>query len=141
MVLLGVELSDGAVIASEDASSVLCCVSDVVVVAVVSVLDETDSLEIMPLVVESLSRSVLACVVVVATSVLSNVVGGDAIFVVGVVNWLALVVVVCVVGISVFIIVRLSQFITVISTEQLDLHFSLTPLTTAPFSLSSESDS
>lgn len=122
------ELDDDVVL-----SSVLDC-------ARVVIVDKSDSLEIMPLV--ELSRKVLACVVV--TSTLSNVDVNDAIFVVGIVNWFALVVELSIVvlfdGVSVFL-VRLSQFITVICTVQLYLHFSLTPLIMPSDPLSTESGS
>lgn len=128
-VLVTVDASDDDVVLS----SVLDC-------ACVIVVDKSDSLEIMPLV--ELSRKVLACVVV--TSPLSNVDVDDAIFVVGVVNWFALVVelstVVLFDGVSV-LLVRLSQFITVICTVQLYWHFSLTPLIMPSDPLSSDSGS
>lgn len=125
-VLVTVDESDDDVVLS----SVLDC-------ACVVIVDKSDSLEIMPLV--ELSRKVLACVVV--TSTLSNVEVDDAIFVVGIVNWFALVVELSTVVLFDGVSVRLSQFITVICTVQLYLHFSLTPLIMPSDPLSTESGS
>lgn len=84
----GVDVSlDGVdtIVEVDDGTTASCIVVVIVIVGVIIVVDETDSVEITPLV--KLSRKVVACVLTIA---LSDV--DDAIFVLSVVNGFVLVV-------------------------------------------------